>query len=107
MVDDHYAFQRLSNTNYAEWALHIEAVIIKKGLWVDIIDILVSDTLSDGSPKPPADVVMEFNTKLVSAGQKDVAVSRNTSLSKAPEKHGKPRIERRISLSPSPSSPSS
>ncbi|KAJ7204973.1 hypothetical protein GGX14DRAFT_397908 [Mycena pura] len=70
MSDSHtverYVWHRLNNQNYAEWVLRMEAVLIKQGLWDNIIEILVSDTLPDGSSRPQVDIITEFNSKLTS-----------------------------------------
>ncbi|KAF7341478.1 CCHC-type domain-containing protein [Mycena venus] len=73
---ERYVLHRLNNNNYAEWALRMEAVLIKKGLWDNVVEILVSDTLPDGNPKPPADVITEFNSKLGSRDTSKMAEAR-------------------------------
>jgi hypothetical protein len=50
MTNDSFAarFSRLNDSNYAEWALRMEAVLVRAGLWA-MIDIAVDETNTDAS----------------------------------------------------------
>ena len=52
-------FTRLNDTNYPEWALRMEAELVHKGLWTNVMEILV-----DTEGKADADVKKEYETKL-------------------------------------------
>ncbi|KAJ6459091.1 hypothetical protein C8R45DRAFT_942514 [Mycena sanguinolenta] len=66
MSDEHIVFHCLGHTNYAEWALQVEAILIRKGLWNSCIEILVNKNKSDGNPKTPAEISAE-QSALISA----------------------------------------
>lgn len=62
---DRFAFARLNNKNYAnDWDIRMEAILIRRGLWTDIIEVLVSKIKSDGSLKTDAEVDADLNAKL-------------------------------------------
>ena len=52
-------FTRLNDTNYPKWALRMEAQLVRKGLWTNVMEILV-----DTEGKADADVKKEYETKL-------------------------------------------
>jgi len=52
-------FTRLNDTNYPEWALCMEAELVRKGLWTNVMEILV-----DTEEKADADVKKKYKTKL-------------------------------------------
>ena len=52
-------FTCLNNTNYPEWVLCMEAELVCKGLWTNIMEILI-----DTEGKADADVKKEYETKL-------------------------------------------
>jgi hypothetical protein len=61
MSGDHESssrFPRLNDTNYPEWALRMEAELIRKGLWA-VVEITV-----DTEGKEPAEVTKEVETKV-------------------------------------------
>ncbi|KAJ7614389.1 hypothetical protein FB45DRAFT_1035871 [Roridomyces roridus] len=63
-----YTMPRLNNENYAEWALRMEAVLIKKGLWTNVTSILVSPIQSDGTTvKTPTELQAERAAKMAEA----------------------------------------
>ncbi|KAF8881516.1 hypothetical protein CPB84DRAFT_1851569 [Gymnopilus junonius] len=56
-------FKHLKNTNYAEWALCMEAVLIQAGLW-SIIQPEISPVNADGSTKDEMTMAAELNAEL-------------------------------------------
>ena len=52
-------FTHLNDTNYPEWALCIEAELVHKGLWTNVMEILV-----DTEGKADADVKKKYEAKL-------------------------------------------
>nr|GAT44046.1 predicted protein [Mycena chlorophos] len=67
---------RLNNSNAAEWFPRTEAVLVKKKLWTDIIDIVVSRTKADGSDKTKAEYAAEFKSKADSRDPATMAEAR-------------------------------
>jgi len=57
--DSTSCFICLNDTNYPEWALLMEAKPVRKGLWNNVMEILV-----DTKEKADADVKKEYETKL-------------------------------------------
>ncbi|KAJ7353140.1 hypothetical protein DFH08DRAFT_692081, partial [Mycena albidolilacea] len=47
---DTVRFPRLGNANYPEWAMRMEAVLVRKGLW-GMVEVLVSKKKADGEEK--------------------------------------------------------
>ncbi|KAJ7364271.1 hypothetical protein DFH08DRAFT_798647 [Mycena albidolilacea] len=61
---DRYSFACLGNKNYAnDWDIQMEAILVRKGLW-DVVQVVVSDTNSDGSAKTLAEMDMEKRTMI-------------------------------------------
>jgi hypothetical protein len=58
MSDEIIRFSRLGNTNYPEWIMRMEAILVKKGLW-PLIEILVRKEKADGSEKTAAEIKAE------------------------------------------------
>jgi hypothetical protein len=57
---DRYSFAHLGNKNYAnDWDLRMEALLVRKGLW-GVVQIVVSDTNSDGTEKTVVEMDMEL-----------------------------------------------
>lgn len=60
MSDDNSTrFNRLGNANYPEWAMRMEAVLTKKGLWSSVVEILVNRYKADGEEKSADDIKAE------------------------------------------------
>jgi len=57
--DSTSCFTCLDDTNYSEWALCIEAELVCKGLWTNVIEILV-----DTEGKTDANIKKKYETKL-------------------------------------------
>ena len=56
-------FQRLNNTNYAEWSLRMEAVLVRAGLW-GMIYPEVTHTKEDGMEKDASTIALELEAAL-------------------------------------------
>lgn len=56
-------FERLNNTNYAEWRLRMEAVLIRTGLWT-MIEPTVDILTKDGAEKDASTIATEFEAAL-------------------------------------------
>jgi len=52
-------FLHLNDTNYSEWVLYIEAELIRKDLWTNVIEIVMNT-----KEKKDTDIKKEFETKL-------------------------------------------
>jgi hypothetical protein len=73
---DRYSFARLGNRNYAnDWDLRMEAILVRKGLW-GVVQIVVSDTNSDGSEKTVVEMDMEPRTLIVTRDAMKMAEAR-------------------------------
>jgi gag-polypeptide of LTR copia-type/Domain of unknown function (DUF4219)/Zinc knuckle len=42
-------FTHLNNSNYAEWAVHMQAVLVRRGLWSKVINIVVNENEKDAA----------------------------------------------------------
>ena len=42
-------FARLNNSNYAEWAVRMQAILVRHGLWSQIVNIVVNETGKDAA----------------------------------------------------------
>jgi hypothetical protein len=56
-------FQRLNNTNYAEWSLRMEAILVRAGLW-GMIHPEVTHTKEDGTDKDASTITLELEATL-------------------------------------------
>jgi hypothetical protein len=56
-------FARLNNTNYPEWCLRMEAVLVRAGLW-NMIKPTVDTLASDGKEKDASTIAAEFEAAL-------------------------------------------
>ena len=56
-------FQPLNNTNYAEWSLHMEAVLIHAGLW-GMVHPDIDHVKEDGAEKDMSMIALEFEAAL-------------------------------------------
>lgn len=73
MSGDHESssrFPRLNDTNYPEWALRMEAELIRKGYW-SVVEITV-----DTEGKEPAEVAKELDTKVSKRNAQKMAEAR-------------------------------
>ncbi|KAJ7162649.1 hypothetical protein C8R43DRAFT_880016, partial [Mycena crocata] len=73
---DRYSFVRLGNKNYAnDWDLRMEAILVRKGLW-NVVQVVVSDTNSDGTEKSVAEMEMEMRTLIATRDTAKMAEAR-------------------------------
>ena len=56
-------FQRLNDTNYAEWSLRMEAILIRGGLW-GMIKPEIDQRKEDGTEKDASTIVLELEVAL-------------------------------------------
>jgi hypothetical protein len=42
-------FSRLNDSNYAEWAVRMQAILVRRGLWSQIVNIVVDETGKDAA----------------------------------------------------------
>jgi len=56
-------FQCLNNTNYAEWSLRMEAVLVRSGLW-GMIHPVVDHIKKDGTEKDALTITLELEAAL-------------------------------------------
>ena len=50
MVDgETVRFARLNDSNYAEWAVRMQAILVRCGLWSQIVNIVVDETGKDAT----------------------------------------------------------
>jgi len=62
MSDDNSTrFIRLGNANYPEWAMRMEAVLVRRGLWDGIVEVLVSKKKADGEERTAVEMEREKN----------------------------------------------
>jgi hypothetical protein len=73
---DRYSFARLGNKNYAnDWDLRMEAILVRKGLW-GVVQVVVSDTNSDGTEKTVEEMDMELRTLIATRDAAKMAEAR-------------------------------
>ncbi|KAJ7314484.1 hypothetical protein DFH08DRAFT_972881 [Mycena albidolilacea] len=71
-----YSFARLGNKNYAnDWDLRMEAILVRKGL-LGVVQIVVSDTNSDGTEKTVAEMDIELRTLIATRDTTKMAEGR-------------------------------
>lgn len=75
MTDERTVFQRLGNDNYAEWAMRMEAVLTKRGLW-SMVEVLVSRFNADGSEKTENEITAERVVKIAKRDVEKMAEAR-------------------------------
>jgi hypothetical protein len=56
-------FERLNNTNYAEWSLRMEAVLVRAGLW-EVVQPTIDVFTADGKEKDASTIATEFEAAL-------------------------------------------
>ena len=56
-------FQRLNDTNYAEWSLRMEAILIRGGLW-GMIKPEIGQRKEDGTEKDESTIALELEVAL-------------------------------------------
>jgi hypothetical protein len=56
-------FQRLNNTNYAEWSLRIEAILVRASLW-GMIHPEIDHVKADSTEKDVSTIALEFEAAL-------------------------------------------
>jgi hypothetical protein len=56
-------FQRLNDTNYAEWSLRMEAVLIRGGLW-GLVNPEIDQQKEDGTEKDASTIALELEAAL-------------------------------------------
>ena len=56
-------FQHLNDTNYAEWSLRMEAILVRRGFWV-MINPAIDQQKEDGTEKDASTIVLEFEAAL-------------------------------------------
>jgi hypothetical protein len=53
MTDDSSAhFPKLNDTNYAQWSIMMEAELTRKGLWMNIVEVVVEKDGKTHQEKP-------------------------------------------------------
>lgn len=76
--DSKFRFAKLGESNYSSWSMMMEADLIVKGLFTDIVEISVDTVDSEGSPRSQDDIDAEIEKKRIkrSAGKMAEARSR-------------------------------
>jgi hypothetical protein len=73
MTDDSSArFPKLNDTNYAQWSIMMEAELTRKGLWTNIVEVVVE---KDG--KTEEEVQKDYMAKLVKRSASKMAEARS------------------------------
>jgi hypothetical protein len=69
-------FAKLNDTNYASWAMQMEAELIRKGLWVDVTEVMIEQLDDEGKQRKEEEITMETETKLNSRSTTKMAQAR-------------------------------
>ena len=74
MTDTTVRFPNLNDSNYAEWSVRMEAVLVRRGLW-SMVKIPISGVDADGGIKAVSTIAAELESamKKQDAGKMDEA----------------------------------
>jgi len=56
-------FQRLNNTNYAEWSIRMEAILVRAGLW-GMVHLEIDHVKEDNTEKDVSTITLELEAVL-------------------------------------------
>lgn len=74
--DSKFRFAKLGETNYSSWSMMMEADLIVKGLFTDIVEISVDSVDSEGNVRPQEDIDEEIEKKRVRRSSAKMAEAR-------------------------------
>jgi len=69
-------FPKLSDSNYGVWAMQMEAQLIRKGLFTDIVEIIVDTTTKEGDARPQEEIDKEVDKKMAGRSTTKMAEAR-------------------------------
>ena len=74
-------FQQLNDTNYAEWSLRMEAILIRGSLW-GMIKPEIDQRKEDGMEKDASTIALELEVVMTSVDKQSTTVNNSNSRSR-------------------------
>ncbi|KAF5367564.1 hypothetical protein D9758_003799 [Tetrapyrgos nigripes] len=57
-------FAKLNDSNYAAWSMHMEAELIRKELWTDVVEVMIDQVDDKGKPRKQEDIEADTTKRL-------------------------------------------